>query len=106
MWTDAFYVATLKRKSRLYSQDKQYLSQIQRARAQAVSDPGKLLACGGCCGMGESDEGALAWRAYEAGVLGMVVGMESGGVGSELQALTRRKDMVPQGAQLLPNVEA
>lgn len=53
-----FLYWTIQKKKIGYSQDKQYISQIQRARDQAVGDPGKILAQGGCCGMGESNRGA------------------------------------------------
>lgn len=51
MWIDAFYIEILKIKNSLYSEEKQYISQIQSARAQAMGDPCEFLGWGGCCGM-------------------------------------------------------
>lgn len=50
-WIDAFYIEILKRKNRLYSQEKQCFSLIQRARAQAMGDSCEILGWGACCGM-------------------------------------------------------
>lgn len=105
MWIDAFYIETLKRKIRLHSQYKLCIPQIQRARAQAVGDPGDLLPAEDVAVWGKvMKEHGLAWAACEVQVLGMVVGLEAIGMGHGLRDVTRRDDMAPWGVQPLTSV--